>query len=64
MGPIPWSAIHAYAQAEEMGPGEALMLHAVIRHMDTVWLEHQEERAKMRAKAKTKKPEKARGTRR
>lgn len=38
-GPIPWTAIEQYAQSHRMDVEDTWMLHRVIRHLDSVWLE-------------------------
>ena len=39
LGPIPWTAIEAYAYANDLDDYERWELHTVIRHVDGVWLE-------------------------
>lgn len=45
-GPIPWTAIDAYANAEKFDEHERWVFFAVIRHMDGVWLQHVAEKEK------------------
>ena len=45
-GPIPWTAIQQYAEAERMTDEETYMLHAVIRSMDGRFLHYQDEKSK------------------
>lgn len=47
-GPIPWTAVQHYAEAERMSNEETYMLHAVIRHMDAKFLAFQDEKSKNR----------------
>ena len=51
-GPIPWTAVQAYADANGMCEGESYFLHEVIRHMDDLWLNQQNAKAKQSNPAK------------
>ena len=65
MGPIPWTAIHVYAQAQGLNTDEAQLLHEAVRHMDTVWLNYHTEAAKVKTKSQpTKTRRTSRGRRR
>ncbi len=54
MGPIPWTALHAYAQFHEMDPDEEDYFIIVMRIMDaayTQWLAEKQKRAHKEASA-------------
>jgi hypothetical protein len=50
MGPIPWTAVQQYAEAERMTRDETDMLHEVVRHMDSVFRAHVSSRRAQAAK--------------
>jgi len=40
VGPIPWNAIEAYCAALELDEDQRAKMHALVRGMDRVYLEH------------------------
>jgi len=51
-GPIPWTAIDQYATAEGLDEDERFMLFAVVRHMDTLFLDYSHQKQKQQQKQK------------
>lgn len=64
VGPIPWTAIQKYVEAQDLRAEESYMLHGVIRHMDGVWMEYQHHKAEMGRSRPDAKANRAVGTRR
>lgn len=50
-GPIPWTAVQHYTEAQQMNVDETYLTHHVIRHMDNVYLKYQESQRQKMAKA-------------
>ena len=48
-GPIPWTAIDRYADAEGLGEDDRYLLTAVILHMDKVYLDWVSEKQKQQS---------------
>jgi hypothetical protein len=46
VGPIPWTAIQQYAEAEMLNADETYMLHTVIRSMDKKFKAYLDEQTK------------------
>ena len=47
VGRIPWTAVQQYSEVNQFNEEETWMLHAVVHHLDSKFIEHHEQKAKM-----------------